>query len=313
MVEMGVADQVALDVVLQNMTDDAVGRTLRHLDIPEDALLLSGLQPVDQSARIARDRVAIPVRPDEIGTEIAVLDAPEAPRTITSKPSSDRAAAGVRSIERQTSDAASLMRVPFGETCGKVRNRFKARARPMCVKRWSGAFGGRAWGSPSTGRLKARPAPRLHLRSPVGGRRSRDVAGSTPNGVAEMPSRRSGGRLPAGGGDHRGGCAPARPRLPRAPAGSSGPSLVAEHPLQHRIVAMVEPLTGMRHLQAGLVLHRLSGNGLTDASPQAPFRRGRRLDQVRRGWPFASGGPRRRPGRASASHSADPAHCSPGA
>ena len=44
-------------------------------------------------------------------------------------------------------------------------------------------------------------------------------------------------------------------------------ALVAEHPLQHRIVAVVEPLTNMRHLQAGFILHCLSGHGLTDASP----------------------------------------------
>jgi hypothetical protein len=60
MVKMGVADQVAPDVVLQDMTDNAVGRALRHFDIPEGAFFVSDLQAVDQTARITCNGVAIP-------------------------------------------------------------------------------------------------------------------------------------------------------------------------------------------------------------------------------------------------------------
>ena len=75
MVEMSVADQVAFDLVFQHMPDDTVGRALRHFDIPEGTLVLSDLQPIDQTAGITRDGVAIPVWPNEIRTEIAVLNA----------------------------------------------------------------------------------------------------------------------------------------------------------------------------------------------------------------------------------------------
>src|SRR5918998_740592 len=63
--------------------------------------------------------------------------------------------------------------------------------------------------------------------------------------------------------------------------GHLGPPLVAEHPLQHRIVAMIQPVSGVRHLQSRLVLYRLSGHRLANARPQAPLRRGRRLNGAR--------------------------------
>ena len=66
--------------------------------------------------------------------------------------------------------------------------------------------------------------------------------------------------------------------------GHLGSPLAAEHPLQNRIVAMIQPLSSVRHLEAGLVLHCLGGYRLTNANPQAPFRRGRWLDQLRWGW-----------------------------
>jgi hypothetical protein len=100
MVEMSVADKVAFDLVLQHMPNYAVGRALRYFDVPEDALVLSDLQPVDKTAGITCNRVAIPVGPDEVGAEI------------TSKPCPDRATVGIRSIDIETSDAISLMKPP---------------------------------------------------------------------------------------------------------------------------------------------------------------------------------------------------------
>jgi hypothetical protein len=75
MVEMGVADQVALDCAGEHVADTAVGRIGRHGDGGEGALLLGHPQAVHQRAGIAGDAAVVAMRMDQRGAEVAVLDA----------------------------------------------------------------------------------------------------------------------------------------------------------------------------------------------------------------------------------------------
>ena len=75
MVEMGVADEIALDAVGEDVADAAELGVGRQLDRIETALFLGDAQAVDQGAGVEGHRPAVVVRMDQPGAEIAVLDA----------------------------------------------------------------------------------------------------------------------------------------------------------------------------------------------------------------------------------------------
>ena len=75
MVEMGVADQVALDRAGEHVADAALRGIGRHGDAGEGALLLGHAQAVHQGAGIAGHAAVVAMGMDQRGAEVAVLDA----------------------------------------------------------------------------------------------------------------------------------------------------------------------------------------------------------------------------------------------
>ena len=75
MVEMGVADQVALDPGGEHVARPALVGIGRHRDGREGALLLGDAQAVHQGAGVTGHGAIVTVRMDERGAEVAVLDA----------------------------------------------------------------------------------------------------------------------------------------------------------------------------------------------------------------------------------------------
>ena len=75
MVEMGMADQVTLDLRGEHVARPALVGVGRHRDARERPLLLGDTQPVHQRAGVAGDGTVVAMRMDEGGAEVAVLDA----------------------------------------------------------------------------------------------------------------------------------------------------------------------------------------------------------------------------------------------
>ena len=75
MVQMGMADEVTLDLLGQHVADARKRRIRGHSDRIEHAFLVGDAQAVHQRAGIAGHGAAVAGRRDHEGAEVAVLDA----------------------------------------------------------------------------------------------------------------------------------------------------------------------------------------------------------------------------------------------